>query len=289
MPRRASGWYQTTSPTRFAGLLTALHTRERRLGRRPRPLPDSAGETLPPRRRHRVAALLDRLTAVPGREDRLQHLEVLPAREAVHEDWPGGCPTTSAAAFAAQGVARPWRHQVVAADAAHAGDHVIVATGTASGKSLAYQLPALVGDPRGPRAARRAGRVGALPRPDQGAGPRPARRPRRRSASTYASPPTTATARARSGTGRATSASTSSPTPTCSTGRCCPRTTGGRGCSGRCATSWSTSATTTAACSGPTSPTCCGGCGGCARCTAPTRRSCSPRPPSPSRRSPPRG
>ena len=183
-------------------------------------------------------------------------------------------------AYAAQGVARPWRHQVVAADAAHAGDHVIVATGTASGKSLAYQLPALsaIRAARGPRGER--GRLGALPRPDQGAGPRPARRAVVAAASTYASRRTTATARARSGTGRATSASTSSPTPTCSTARCCPRTTGGRGCSGRCSTSSSTSATTTAACSGRTSPTCCGGCGGCARCTAPTRRSCSPRRPS---------
>ena len=50
----------------------------------------------------------------------------------------------------------PWRHQVVAADAAHAGDHVIVATGTASGKSLAYQLPALsaIRSARGPRGER---------------------------------------------------------------------------------------------------------------------------------------
>ena len=61
----------------------------------------------------------------------------------MHEDWPAWVPDDVRAAYAAQGVARPWRHQVVAADAAHAGDHVIVATGTASGKSLAYQLPAL--------------------------------------------------------------------------------------------------------------------------------------------------
>ncbi len=90
-----------------------------------------------------VESLVRRLTEVPGREDRLRHLEVLPAREAVHEDWPDWVPDDVRGAFAAQGVARPWRHQVVAADAAHAGDHVIVATGTASGKSLAYQVPAL--------------------------------------------------------------------------------------------------------------------------------------------------
>ena len=33
-----------------------------------------------------------RLTQVPGREDRLRHLEVLPAREAVHADWPEWVP-----------------------------------------------------------------------------------------------------------------------------------------------------------------------------------------------------
>ena len=40
-------------------------------------------------------------------------------------------------------MAEPWQHQAVAADAAYAGQHVVLATGTASGKSLAYQLPAL--------------------------------------------------------------------------------------------------------------------------------------------------
>ena len=103
-----------------------------------------------------VDTLVRRLSGVPGREDRLRHLEVLPAREAVHEDWPGWVPDDVRGAYAAQGVARPWRHQVVAADAAHAGDHVIVATGTASGKSLAYQLPALsaIRAARGPRGER---------------------------------------------------------------------------------------------------------------------------------------
>lgn len=37
----------------------------------------------------------------------------------------------------------PYTHQIEAADHAQAGRHVVVATGTASGKSLAYQLPAL--------------------------------------------------------------------------------------------------------------------------------------------------
>ena len=62
----------------------------------------------------------------------------------------------SSAAFTARGVTRPWRHQVDAAEAAHAGRHVVLATGTASGKSLAYQLPALtaIRSGRGPRGQR---------------------------------------------------------------------------------------------------------------------------------------
>ena len=43
----------------------------------------------------------------------------------------------------AGGVGRPWRHQVEAADLAWSGRHVTLATGTASGKSLAFLLPSL--------------------------------------------------------------------------------------------------------------------------------------------------
>jgi DEAD/DEAH box helicase domain-containing protein len=46
----------------------------------------------------------------------------------------------------------PWRHQVEAAQLARDGRHVVVATGTASGKSLAYQLPALTRLAEDPRA-----------------------------------------------------------------------------------------------------------------------------------------
>ena len=40
-------------------------------------------------------------------------------------------------------MARPWTHQASAAELAWSGRSVVVATGTASGKSLAYQLPVL--------------------------------------------------------------------------------------------------------------------------------------------------
>jgi DEAD/DEAH box helicase domain-containing protein len=46
----------------------------------------------------------------------------------------------------------PWSHQADAAALAHAGRDVVVATGTASGKSLAYQLPVLTRFAADPRA-----------------------------------------------------------------------------------------------------------------------------------------
>ncbi len=57
--------------------------------------------------------------------------------------WPAWASPALVEAWTARGVAQPWAHQVAAAEAAHAGRHVVLATGTASGKSLAFQLPAL--------------------------------------------------------------------------------------------------------------------------------------------------
>ncbi|MGD9958537.1 DEAD/DEAH box helicase [Nocardioides sp.] len=100
--------------------------------------------------------LIDRLVAVPGREDRLTHLELVPAREAVEAEWPQWTAPELREAYAARGVTRPWQHQVAAADLAQGRQHVIVSTGTASGKSLTFQLPALsaIRASRGPRQQR---------------------------------------------------------------------------------------------------------------------------------------
>jgi DEAD/DEAH box helicase domain-containing protein len=90
-----------------------------------------------------VADLLRRLSAVPGRDGRLTHVERVPAREARVRPWPDWVDPDVRRAFVDRGVTEPWAHQVEAAEAAWAGRHVVLATGTASGKSLAYQLPAL--------------------------------------------------------------------------------------------------------------------------------------------------
>ncbi|HEY0638835.1 MAG TPA: DEAD/DEAH box helicase [Pseudonocardiaceae bacterium] len=100
----------------------------------------------------RGGRLLHRVLAgVPSGESPLTHSEVLPAREAVFADWPSWAPEPVVAALRSSGVKRPWSHQVEAASLVRDGSHVVIATGTASGKSLAYQLPvltALAADPR---------------------------------------------------------------------------------------------------------------------------------------------
>jgi DEAD/DEAH box helicase domain-containing protein len=103
-----------------------------------------------------LSGWIDRLAAGPGRADRLTHLEVLPPRAALTADWPPWVPDDVRTAYARAGVQRLWQHQAAAAEAARAGTHVVVATGTASGKSLAYQLPTLsdIRAARGPRGER---------------------------------------------------------------------------------------------------------------------------------------
>jgi DEAD/DEAH box helicase domain-containing protein len=80
-----------------------------------------------------------------ARAGRLTYLTHLPGRPGDHADWPAWVPAELLGALAATGVEAPWRHQVEAAELAAAGQSVIISTGTASGKSLGYLLPALTG------------------------------------------------------------------------------------------------------------------------------------------------
>jgi len=89
--------------------------------------------------------------ATPG-EHPLRHVAELPARSGRPQGWPAWADADVVAAFAARGVASLWAHQVEAAELAHAGRHVVISTGTASGKSLAYQLPVLTTLATDPRA-----------------------------------------------------------------------------------------------------------------------------------------
>ncbi|MFC9325057.1 DEAD/DEAH box helicase [Kitasatospora sp. NPDC057015] len=94
--------------------------------------------------RHRPPeALLATLSAVRGRAERLTHTEHLPAREARHAPWPDSVRPEIVAAALALGVVEPWAHQAEAMNLAKSGQTVVLATGTASGKSLGYLAPVL--------------------------------------------------------------------------------------------------------------------------------------------------
>jgi DEAD/DEAH box helicase domain-containing protein len=82
--------------------------------------------------------------ADPDRADRLTHLEVRAAREAKTAPWPDWVDPAVRGGLESVGISSLWSHQAAASDLAHRGHHVVVATGTASGKSVGYLLPALV-------------------------------------------------------------------------------------------------------------------------------------------------
>ncbi len=67
----------------------------------------------------------------------------LPARQARHGRWPGWVSEPVSKALIQRGLDQPWLHQVIAANALHANQHTVLATGTGSGKSLAAWVPVL--------------------------------------------------------------------------------------------------------------------------------------------------
>lgn len=91
----------------------------------------------------RSSSPLDRLLADPTRRERITHVESVPARQGRRADWPSWSPPLLVERLAASGIEAPWEHQAAAAEHARAGRSVIIATGTASGKSLAYLLPSV--------------------------------------------------------------------------------------------------------------------------------------------------
>ncbi|GAA4472271.1 DEAD/DEAH box helicase [Rhodococcus olei] len=83
------------------------------------------------------------LAGTPADEKPLTHVTELPARESRYDRWPEWAHPAVVEGLRENGIPMPWTHQARAATHAAHGRHVVVATGTASGKSLAYQLPVL--------------------------------------------------------------------------------------------------------------------------------------------------
>ena len=94
-----------------------------------------------------LEGLVERLdrsaSTATGRGESLTHLEVMPERPARFADWPEWVSDPVREAFQRCGVPTPWSHQRQAADLVRSGVHTVAATGTASGKSLGYMLPAV--------------------------------------------------------------------------------------------------------------------------------------------------
>ena len=85
--------------------------------------------------------VLDTLAADPELAGRLVHQEVLPARAAQFAELSRPLPAELGDRVAARGIDRFYAHQAEAIDLLRAGTSVVVSTGTASGKSLCYQVP----------------------------------------------------------------------------------------------------------------------------------------------------
>ncbi|ASK65371.1 DEAD/DEAH box helicase [Brachybacterium avium] len=91
----------------------------------------------------RAPELLTDLTAPLTRRTCLTHVEHRPARAGRRGSFPDWTDPRLVTHLAQRGITAPWIHQEQAAQRAHDGQDVVLATATASGKSLAYLLPVL--------------------------------------------------------------------------------------------------------------------------------------------------
>ncbi|WP_188546619.1 DEAD/DEAH box helicase [Rhodococcoides trifolii] len=91
------------------------------------------------------------LAGTPSGESPLTFTAELPGRESRYAPWPQWLPSDIERVFVECGIPSPWTHQADAANLVWAGKNVVISTGTASGKSLAYRMPILTtlsADPR---------------------------------------------------------------------------------------------------------------------------------------------
>src|SRR5712691_10578850 len=83
--------------------------------------------------------------------EEVAHVAEEPARAARIAPLPDALHPQVLAALEAQGIAALYEHQAEAWEAAQRGEHLIVTTGTASGKTLAFNLPVLDAIARAPK------------------------------------------------------------------------------------------------------------------------------------------
>ncbi len=88
-----------------------------------------------------AATFIDRIRGNDFFEQQTSHIEVIPAREARYADLQEGLHPSVEAALNAQGIERLYTHQAEAIEHVRAGRNVVIVTGTASGKTLCYNVP----------------------------------------------------------------------------------------------------------------------------------------------------
>lgn len=90
-----------------------------------------------------LASLLEAWRSDPDTGPNISTWRSMPEQPARLADLPGDLPASLAAALKRCGIERLFSHQSQTWQNAREGKHVVVATGTASGKTLAFQLPVL--------------------------------------------------------------------------------------------------------------------------------------------------
>jgi len=89
------------------------------------------------------AAFLESVRYTRRYQDRIAHLHVIPSREAAYGELTKPLPTELAPALSKMGIDRLYTHQCEAIEAVRRGENIVIVTGTASGKTLCYNLPIL--------------------------------------------------------------------------------------------------------------------------------------------------
>ena len=74
-------------------------------------------------------------------EDQIVHRQELPARAPVNREVQGGLHKPVADALAKLGIRQLYSHQATAIEHIRQGEHIVIVTGTASGKTLCYTIP----------------------------------------------------------------------------------------------------------------------------------------------------
>ena len=88
-----------------------------------------------------VQALLREITSERGYRDQIVHVREVPARQAAHASPQAEIPEPIASLLRRQNIHRLYSHQATAIDAIAAKQDVVIVTGTASGKTLCYNVP----------------------------------------------------------------------------------------------------------------------------------------------------